>query len=1097
MSGDYTRFTFNELKRHSAVRMQQGRVQLDSDWNEEVDILKRRITTTSLDVFGPVGIPYSVSPNAFKLGYVAGPNPDLSIEPGRIYVDGIQIEAFASEAASYLNQPFFPMPPPLPVTGDAVAYLDVWDREVTYIEDPSLLDVALGGADTTTRIQAVWQLRVEERQAAACGMPVGKAPSAGRMTTQALAPPAPDDPCILPPVSGYRGLENRLYRIEIQTGGPLGTAKFKWSRDNGSIVSAVRDIAVSGAQTTLTVNRIGRDQFMRFFVGDWVTVTDDFRELNGEAGEMAQVLNVDEAKRQIVLERKLPAGAGRPFGANATQIAARHTRIQKWNERIPQNAIDGDGLMTTAAGSIAIEDGIEILFSMNPAGGEFNVGDYWVFWARTATAEIEILTAAPPRGIIHHYLQLAAISGLGGPTPIVTDCRPPPPTIKQQAGDCCCTIIVKPGEDIQKGIDALPPAGGCVCLKTGLHLIRQPLRIARGNIVLKAESPGTIVRTEGVGPVLIVSNPTGALVSGVDVLGIAFEGVEPDKEPNFAIVLVSFANRVHISHCAMRSLKSTEFVGVFAMNTNIISVEYCEIRDVRLGIVVVNDVSGFTALGNLVLLQNHNTLALVGISQINSASPCRIIDNIVSGAAFGIVLNDQALTAAPVSFAAFSIITGNIIASPNTDASLFGGAFGAAAPAILRFIAIDCAASACTVAENKIFNLSTIAIGIRIAGSACDVSENTIISSREAIGPAGPFAILIGSVNQFGFVPIFSGSITDNSLLGTQHGIICANCTDVTITGNAIESIALRASFAISLNKSNHCSISDNLIDQALSAIFLFGGKRNSITANQCTLGGSGILLLAEIGPEVSNNRVDRMALPGLAAALIVERLGISNNRFTSCGLNMGALSFAVGTYGIFGEVHISGNEVRDTGIVDGKPGPSKRDIGIFGDLVMEARVSDNLVTYTDQLGRDRNREDRALLMRGFIEFAAGGNGLVLGYSIQIHGNKFVGVGLTALVELQEAKISDSLLVRFERVSFNNNYCSHLTSADANQLQATVWLVGRHGIVMSNHIKSFTRRIPSVNYNNMSGPCLGNVLSDNVINRSLVPPLDADFNMIA
>ena len=50
---------------------------------------------------------------------------------------------------------------------------------------------------------------------AVCGMPVGEAPSAGRLTSKAIAPPAPDDPCILPPASGYRGLENRLYRVEV------------------------------------------------------------------------------------------------------------------------------------------------------------------------------------------------------------------------------------------------------------------------------------------------------------------------------------------------------------------------------------------------------------------------------------------------------------------------------------------------------------------------------------------------------------------------------------------------------------------------------------------------------------------------------------------------------------------------------------------------------------------------------------------------------------------------------------------------------------------------------------------------------------------
>ncbi|MDB5717686.1 MAG: uncharacterized protein JWM38_1113 [Sphingomonas bacterium] len=130
MSGDYTRFSYDPLKRYAGVLMQQGRVQLDSDWNEEVDILKRRQRTTALDIFGPVGVPYAVSPGAFLIGLLPGPPADLSIGLGRLYVDGIQIEAFAQENATYLNQPFLPAPDPLPAC-DAAVYLDVWDREIT------------------------------------------------------------------------------------------------------------------------------------------------------------------------------------------------------------------------------------------------------------------------------------------------------------------------------------------------------------------------------------------------------------------------------------------------------------------------------------------------------------------------------------------------------------------------------------------------------------------------------------------------------------------------------------------------------------------------------------------------------------------------------------------------------------------------------------------------------------------------------------------------------------------------------------------------------------------------------------------------------
>jgi len=41
MKGDFTRSTFRPEKRFTGVRMQQGRVQLDADWNEQLDILAR------------------------------------------------------------------------------------------------------------------------------------------------------------------------------------------------------------------------------------------------------------------------------------------------------------------------------------------------------------------------------------------------------------------------------------------------------------------------------------------------------------------------------------------------------------------------------------------------------------------------------------------------------------------------------------------------------------------------------------------------------------------------------------------------------------------------------------------------------------------------------------------------------------------------------------------------------------------------------------------------------------------------------------------------------------------------------------------------
>ncbi len=55
--GDFSRLRFDSGKHYSAVHMQQGRVQLDADWNEQVDILNHRLRTEALDVIGQHGAP--------------------------------------------------------------------------------------------------------------------------------------------------------------------------------------------------------------------------------------------------------------------------------------------------------------------------------------------------------------------------------------------------------------------------------------------------------------------------------------------------------------------------------------------------------------------------------------------------------------------------------------------------------------------------------------------------------------------------------------------------------------------------------------------------------------------------------------------------------------------------------------------------------------------------------------------------------------------------------------------------------------------------------------------------------------------------------
>ena len=44
---------------------------------------------------------------------------------------------------------------------------------------------------------------------------------------------------------------------------------------------------------------MGRDQVLRFRIGDWIEITDDFQEFQGLAGHMAQITKIDEANRVI------------------------------------------------------------------------------------------------------------------------------------------------------------------------------------------------------------------------------------------------------------------------------------------------------------------------------------------------------------------------------------------------------------------------------------------------------------------------------------------------------------------------------------------------------------------------------------------------------------------------------------------------------------------------------------------------------------------------------------------------------------------------------------------------------------------------------
>lgn len=526
MKSDSSRMTFDPRKHFSSVRMQQGRVQIDADGNEQSDIFTYRVETEAGDVIGMCGGPIhdpafhivaalnqlsaeeqalpgnKALPGGFKL-------PDFLISAGRYYVDGILCEN--ERLTSYLTQTDLPrlksdVQPVVSTPGLYLVYVDVWQRLLTALDDPSIREIALGGPDTATRAKTVWQVKlwpaVDATGKKISGDCLTKfevfekliAPGDGTLGARTKPAAINTDPCIVPPGAGYAGLENQLYRIEIHDGGlamdaatkgsaaarvpnknnqikaggtwkvgqpvevfapkapddPLngtlayvtqvkGTGKsqtlildvdvskipfdelsvreakatFKWSRDNGVVVTTIQEINVADKRE-LTVHDLGPDDTLGFKVGNWVEISDDGLELDGLPGQLAQITKVDSAVNLITLN----------VPATLTLNPARHPKLRRW---------DGVGAVKFASGDsfLDLESGVQVRFFAGP----FKTADYWTIAARTATADTQSGNIEWPRdagnqpvaqlpfGIKHHYCRLAMVHWDGAKFDSIEDCR--------------------------------------------------------------------------------------------------------------------------------------------------------------------------------------------------------------------------------------------------------------------------------------------------------------------------------------------------------------------------------------------------------------------------------------------------------------------------------------------------------------------------------------------------------------------------------------------------------------------------------------------------------------------------------------------------
>lgn len=166
--GNFSRDTYAPQKQYVAVRLEQGVPLVDADWNEGQDLTRNELYD-GLRAFAPS--------SALRGGLVvtpAGAGDDLALSPGIAVIEGWPIrrhapmqystQRYANAATAGADGVAAVAPIPLSQPGGPrtdIAYLDVFEREVTSLEDPALVNGAIG-IETSTRTRREIVLRVAQ-----------------------------------------------------------------------------------------------------------------------------------------------------------------------------------------------------------------------------------------------------------------------------------------------------------------------------------------------------------------------------------------------------------------------------------------------------------------------------------------------------------------------------------------------------------------------------------------------------------------------------------------------------------------------------------------------------------------------------------------------------------------------------------------------------------------------------------------------------------------------------------------------------------------------------------------------------------------------
>lgn len=542
---------------YTGVVAQQGRVILDRDLNAQNALVADRITDEAIDVIGPCGtpdqgfcisLPSSGSPPTYwnpPAGVPAGASPpyteggprDFLISPGTMYVGG-QRAVFYSEqngkpvTYSYFDQPDWPSPARPADAGRELVYLELTELEVSAVEDPDLLEVALGGPDTTQRLKLLRRVRRLAVQAADCEAAWNEAvahweaeglafdPATMRLVpqlglevgfTQAVATRDPCDPVA---TGGYLGSDNQLIRVRTVVAD--GVAHLIWGYDNASFL--YRITSVSPDRTMLTLAADPPDGFHVPQTGQLVEVLCTAAVLAEEPDEtdptgQAQILRVAAEPAGVLRRLAQPYGTVTPgdptnyivlSSALPSDVAssALPLFLRVWQAELPLP--DAGGTVTIEDPTTGISTGVTATISMPANTPSLADRAFWQIAVRPATPQgaypEDLLTAPqPPDGPRRWVCPLAVIDwGANNGGQVCPCCDPFDNLVtlsRRKPG--CCTVAIGPPDitaaaSLQTLIDRATAKAQAVvvCLSPGSYALPRPLRLDRRHAGITLQACG-------------------------------------------------------------------------------------------------------------------------------------------------------------------------------------------------------------------------------------------------------------------------------------------------------------------------------------------------------------------------------------------------------------------------------------------------------------------------------------------------------------------------------------------------------------------------------------------------------------------------------